>query len=72
MAKLDKTEQDTPADDVVVEFVSLHQFADKYAIQYGVELMAGFFYEQEHANKFADSEENYHNAIKEFKTKEVK
>lgn len=70
MAKEDKIVQESPAEDVV--FMSLHQFADKYAIKYGVELMAGFFYEQEQAKKFADLEENMHRGIKEFEKKEVK
>jgi hypothetical protein len=47
-------------------------FADTHALKYGVELMAGFFYDNEQAKKFADTEENWHLAIQAFAKREVK
>lgn len=58
------------ADTVV--YVPLQQFADNYATTYGIELMAAFYHSQERSEKYADTEENFHNAIKAFAKKEVK
>jgi hypothetical protein len=64
----------TEAVDVVedVAYMPLSTFADSYATKYGIELMGGFYYEQELKKKYADTEENWHKAIDTFSKKEVK
>lgn len=68
--KIDVVKAAAPVSDVV--YMPLQTFADTHALKYGIELMAGFFFEQEQAKRFADSEENWHAAIKEFSEREVK
>lgn len=55
-----------------VVYMPLQVFADSFAVKYGIEMMAGFFHEQEQAKKFADIEDNWHSAIQEFANREVK
>jgi hypothetical protein len=57
---------------VDVHLTTLKVFADQNALKYGVEIMAGFYHEQEAATHFADTEENWNQLMNEFKTKEVK
>lgn len=55
-----------------VVYMPLRVFADTYALKYGVELMGGFYHEQERKHHFADTEENWHKAMQQFSGKEVK
>lgn len=60
------------AEVVEVHLTTLKAFADQNAIKYGIEIMAGFYHEQETATHFADTDENWSRLMNEFKTKEVK
>jgi hypothetical protein len=57
---------------VEIQYTPLKTFADHNALKYGVELMGGFYHEQESTKRYADTEENWHKLMEEFKNREVK
>lgn len=72
MAK--KEDESLPSDvqkNIEESYISLRFFADQNALKYGVEMMSGFYHEQEIAKCFVDTEANWHKKIEEFKNKEV-
>jgi hypothetical protein len=55
-----------------IQYTPLKTFADHNALKYGVELMGGFYHEQELTKRYADTEENWHILMDEFMNREVK
>ncbi|KIL42077.1 hypothetical protein SD70_02520 [Gordoniibacillus kamchatkensis] len=58
--------------DADAEYMPLRVFADQFGLKYGVELMAGFYHEQEKEKNFAELESVWHQKIVEFSKREVR
>ncbi len=72
VAKKDSDASVLDAAAVDVQYTPLKTFADHNVEMYGIEIMAGFYHEQEVGKHYADTLENWHNRMNEFKGREVK